>query len=65
MSPTGPRRFRTGVVAFLAFGIKQANACLCGALLLMLILGTRFVHPENGAPARYDFLFLAAIVIGA
>ncbi|MBC00291.1 MAG: hypothetical protein CML67_12195 [Rhodobacteraceae bacterium] len=62
------RRLGKGVAAraateFLAFGIKQAYACLYGALLLALILGTRFLYPADAALARYDFLFLAALAL--
>ncbi|WP_428699574.1 DUF817 domain-containing protein [Stappia sp.] len=64
------RRLGKGVLAraaveFLAFGIKQAYACIYGALLLALILATRFWYPDGIALARYDFLFLAALAIQA
>jgi uncharacterized membrane protein YoaT (DUF817 family) len=52
-------------VEFLAFGVKQAYACIYGALLLALILGTRFLYPADADLARYDFLFLAALAIQA
>lgn len=55
--------FARATVEFLAFGIKQAYACLYGALLLALILGTRFFYPADAPLARYDFLFLAAVAI--
>ncbi|MAA99059.1 MAG: hypothetical protein CMN87_19185 [Stappia sp.] len=62
------RRLGKGVFAraateFLAFGIKQAYACIFGALLLALILATRFLYPDGAALTRYDFLFLAALAI--
>uniref|UniRef100_UPI003BAB77CF DUF817 domain-containing protein n=1 Tax=Stappia sp. TaxID=1870903 RepID=UPI003BAB77CF len=62
------RRLGKGVFAraateFLAFGIKQAYACIFGALLLALILATRFLYPDDVALTRYDFLFLAALAI--
>ncbi len=44
------------------FGIKQAWACLFGALLLAAILVTAFWYPFTSL-ARYDFLFLYAIGI--
>lgn len=47
----------------LVFGVKQAWACLFGAVLLALILGTHFVYPENAALARYDFLVIAAVAV--
>ena len=62
------RRLGKGVFAraateFLAFGIKQAYACIFGALLLALILATRFLYPDDATLTRYDFLFLAALAI--
>jgi uncharacterized membrane protein YoaT (DUF817 family) len=48
---------------FLRFGIKQAWACLFGALLLALLLATHLVYPRDASFARYDFLVLAAVAI--
>ncbi|WP_241095039.1 DUF817 domain-containing protein [Marinicauda algicola] len=48
---------------FLAFGIKQAWACLFGALMLALLLATFLLYPEDAALHRYDFLTLAALLI--
>ncbi len=56
-------RARTFAYEFLLFGLKQAWACLFGAAMLALILGTHFWWPERAALARYDFLFLAALAI--
>ncbi|HRP11500.1 MAG TPA: DUF817 domain-containing protein [Terricaulis sp.] len=50
---------------FLLFGLKQAWACLFGALMLALLLGTHLFWPEGAALARYDFLVLAAVAIQA
>lgn len=66
--PVVYRRLGKGVFAraateFLAFGIKQAYACIFGALLLFLILATRFLYPDDAVLARYDFLFLAALAL--
>lgn len=47
---------------FLIFGIKQAWACMFAGLLLALILLTKIWYPLD-ALARYDFLFLAALLI--
>ncbi len=47
------------------FGVKQAWACLFGALLLALILGTHLYWPASSSIARYDFLFLSALLIQA
>lgn len=48
---------------FVRFGIKQAWACLFGALLLSLLIATHFVYPKGAALARYDFLVIAAVLI--
>ena len=48
---------------FALFGFKQGWACLFGALMLALLLGTHFFYPANAALARYDFLTLAALAI--
>lgn len=52
-----------GVFEFLAFGIKQAWACLFGGLMLALLLVTFLVYPSDWPLARYDFLTLAALAI--
>ncbi len=70
MLPLVYRRLGKGIAAraaveFLAFGVKQAYACIYGALLLALILATRFWYPEDATLTRYDFLFIAALAIQA
>lgn len=60
-----PPRWTKALVEFLVFGIKQAWACLFGGLLLFGILATHYVYPENWALARYDFLFIYAVLIQA
>ena len=50
---------------FLRFGVKQAWACLFGALMLALIVATYLWYPKGAALARYDFLVLAAIAVQA
>jgi uncharacterized membrane protein YoaT (DUF817 family) len=45
---------------FIAFGIKQAYACIFGGALLAAILVTHYWYPLEGL-ARYDFLFLFAV----
>lgn len=47
------------------FGFKQGWACLFGALMLALLLGTHLLWPANAPIARYDFLTIAAILIQA
>jgi len=50
---------------FALFGFKQGWACLFGALMLALLLGTHFAWPAHAPIARYDFLTIAAILIQA
>jgi uncharacterized membrane protein YoaT (DUF817 family) len=57
----GKGLFGLAATEFLAFGLKQAYACIFGGMLLAVILLTRFVYPEDAALSRYDFLFLAAL----
>lgn len=49
----------------LAFGVKQAWACLFGAVMLVLLLGTHFFYPDDASLARYDALFLASLGLQA
>ncbi|MFN3521817.1 MAG: DUF817 domain-containing protein [Phenylobacterium sp.] len=51
------------IFEFLMFGLKQAWACLFGAMMLGLLLVTRYVYPADAPLARYDFLVLAAVAI--
>ncbi len=50
---------------FVRFGVKQAWACLFGALMLALLIGTHWLYPKDVALARYDFLVIAAVAIQA
>lgn len=50
---------------FLLFGLKQAWACLFGAVMLALLLGTRLFWPEAAPIARYDFLVIASVAVQA
>jgi uncharacterized membrane protein YoaT (DUF817 family) len=54
-----------GLFEFLAFGIKQAWACLFGGAMLGLLLLTFLFYPEGAALSRYDVLVLAALAIQA
>ncbi|WP_091978394.1 DUF817 family protein [Methylobacterium sp. 13MFTsu3.1M2] len=56
-------RVTAGLYEFVRFGLKQGWACLFGGLLLALMLGTRLVWPAHAPVARYDALFLAALVL--
>ena len=51
------------VYEFVRFGMKQAWACLLGALMLGLLVGTHLFYPKGAAVARYDFLVIAAVTI--
>lgn len=53
------------VYEFLRFGVKQGWACLFGGLMLALIIGTRYAYPAWLPLARYDFLFLSALLVQA
>jgi uncharacterized membrane protein YoaT (DUF817 family) len=59
------RRATHALYEFVRFGIKQGWACLFGALLLALLIGTYLLYPRNAWLARYDFLVLAAVAIQA
>ncbi|HET6433286.1 DUF817 domain-containing protein [Dyella sp.] len=48
---------------FLAFGLKQASACLFGGLMVALLLASWRWYPAHAALARYDFLTLSALAI--
>ena len=47
---------------FARFGVKQAWACLFGGIMVGLLLGTYLLWPRHAWLARYDFLFIAAIM---
>ena len=53
------------VFEFVAFGIKQAWACLFGGAMLALLLVTFLYYPADAALSRYDFLVLAAVALQA
>src|SRR5450756_1235325 len=45
------------------FVFKQGWACLFGGIILSLVLLTKWAWPAHAPIARYDFLFLAAVII--
>ncbi len=57
------RKATTFAYEFVRFAIKQAWACLFGAAMVALIVGTHLWYPRNAALSRYDFMFLAAVAI--
>lgn len=59
------RRLPPPLAEFLLFGLKQAWACIFGGLLLGMILLTHFFWPADCVLARYDALFIGALLIQA
>ncbi len=59
------RRATMLVYEFARFGVKQAWACLFGAIMLTLLILTRYFYPAHAALPRYDFLTLAALCVQA
>jgi uncharacterized membrane protein YoaT (DUF817 family) len=59
---SAPRAF---AYEFLLFGLKQGWACLFGAIMLALLLGTKMAWPHDAPLARYDFLVLASVSVQA
>lgn len=57
------RGFRAALVEFLVFGLKQAWACIFGALMLVLILAARLWYPDDALLARNDALVIGAVAI--
>src|SRR5215207_5928310 len=55
--------WRSWLYEFLLFGFKQGRACLFGALMLVLLLGTHLFYPRDAPLARYDFLTIGAVAI--
>jgi len=58
-----PAGWPSWLYEFGLFVFKQGWACLFGALMLTLLLGTHFLYPAHPPIARYDFLALAALAI--
>ena len=56
-------RFRGRLTEFVVFGLKQAWACVFGALLLAVIIGVRLWYPADAGLASNDFLTLSAVAI--
>ena len=50
---------------FFLFVFKEGWACLFGGILLGLLLLTKWLWPPHAILARYDFLFLSALVVQA
>lgn len=58
-------RLRGWAYEFLLFGLKQAWACLFGAAMLALIVGSKLAWPHDAPIARYDALVVGAVAIQA
>src|SRR5699024_12656153 len=56
-------RVPAGVQEFPAFGIKQAWACLFGALMLAAIVPTAWFHPDDAWLARNALPVVLAVLI--
>jgi len=56
----GPRGW---FLEFLVFGFKQGWACLFGALMLALLLGTHLFWPDSAPVHRYDAITIGAVLI--
>jgi uncharacterized membrane protein YoaT (DUF817 family) len=57
--------WRAWAYEFLLFGLKQAWACLFGGLMLVLLVSTHLLWPDEAPIARYDFLVIASVTIQA
>lgn len=57
------RRLARACIELLVFGARQAWASLFGGLLLALVLVTRYCWPDAMPLARYDALFIAAVLV--
>ena len=58
--PAGPAAWLTEL---LVFALKQAWACVFGAALLVVLIGTRLWYPDGVVVARADFITLCAVAI--
>ena len=58
-------RLNQGLYEFLLFGLKQAWACLFGGAMVALLIGTKYLWPEDAPLARYDFLVISAVALQA
>lgn len=59
----GRSRLNAWAYEFLLFGLKQAWACVFGAAMLALLVGTHLFWPAQAPLARYDVLVLAALAL--
>jgi uncharacterized membrane protein YoaT (DUF817 family) len=59
----GLARLPPPLAEFILFGLKQAWACLFAGLMLGLLIATKLIWQPDWPLYRYDFLFIAAVVI--
>lgn len=57
----GMRRAR--LIELVVFGLKQAWACVFGAVMLVLLVTARVLYPDDAPLARADALVLAAVAV--
>lgn len=57
------RGVRSFLVELLVFGLKQAWACVFGALLLAAVIAARLWYPDDAVLARNDALVIFAVVV--
>ena len=55
--------WRRWLYEFLLFGFKQGWACLYGAMMLALLLGTFIFYPAEAPLHRYDFITIMAVLM--
>jgi uncharacterized membrane protein YoaT (DUF817 family) len=58
-APEGP--IARALIELIVFGLKQAWACLFGALMLAMITLTALFYPAEASISRYDALFAGAL----
>lgn len=64
-SLAGRGRARGFLLEFAVFTVKQAWACVFGALMLALLLSTHLWYPEGAALSRSDALVIGAVGVQA
>lgn len=62
LATTG-RTWRAQLVELVVFGLKQAWACVFGAVMLVLLVTARVLYPDDAPLARADALVLAAVAV--
>lgn len=55
--------WRARLVELIVFGLKQAWACVFGAVMLALLVAARLLYPDDAPLARADALVLAAVAV--